>query len=131
MAQVIGIGKSLMKLTWRSTGHPLIDDNTESPVTVLAVTHALDFMSTWDMVMVVGAGGKIAEFGYREELLKRRGKYWYMVNQADGINVGLKGHATIKPGRLLQMWPFCSAPSITHLTVGRDLHATTLYICLG
>jgi ABC-type thiamine transport system ATPase subunit len=109
------IGKKCRSLSWIPRNHPLIT-SWEERCTVVATTHALEMIRNWDMALVMGSDGSVVEFGSQKQLLQERGKFWYMINQVEGIHMDAFGQATIKPERLLNLWAFCSAPSATLLT---------------
>lgn len=73
--QVCAIGTELFKFMWDPADSSDLYKE-EVGGTVIAVTHTLEMIKTWDMVVVLGSDGKISESGERLELLKKRGKFW-------------------------------------------------------
>ncbi|KAK3239394.1 hypothetical protein CYMTET_50679 [Cymbomonas tetramitiformis] len=108
------------------------DMGEELPATVVLFTSSVECASNWDFQAVLDQG-TIVEAGTREELMSRRGPYWLMACSQDGIEV-VNGAASIKPRRLLSMWPFGAVASeaslipLTTLFTTRTLHEESLYV---
>ena len=98
------VSEMLQYLTFQSQWGP-------RPVTVFAVSHNLEFFSTFTHIIFV-ANGTVVECGTKDQLVAKKGHYYRRMVQQSGISVDQRGRATITPERLRTIWLFSTAPSL-------------------
>ncbi|KAK3258169.1 hypothetical protein CYMTET_32776, partial [Cymbomonas tetramitiformis] len=73
--------------------------------TVIAVTHTISLLQSFDW-MVVMLGGEVAEHGSKEELYNKKGHWYRIARQEEGVKTDDKGAIEISPDALMAMWLF-------------------------
>jgi CRP-like cAMP-binding protein/ABC-type multidrug transport system ATPase subunit len=77
--------------------------------TVLSVTHRLDAVVNYDLILVFDKG-ELVEQGRHPELVARNGLYARLVQKQTGLHVKTDGHAAIEPTRLRDLSMFSQVP---------------------
>ena len=70
------------------------------PITVVAVTHTLELLSSFTHVIYV-VNSTVAEYGTKDELYKRKGHYFRRISANSGLSINSRGNAAIDVHRYL------------------------------
>ncbi|CAG7674140.1 unnamed protein product [Allacma fusca] len=125
--RVLVLDEPTLTLDWQSscTVERILDTVREN-ITTLLIPHRFHFLRNADMIFVI-SNGQVVEQGSHEELMKKEGTFYQMINQKDitpskrlelaKINKVFLGKQLLPPFSFPKFWTNIGFPSITGVTI--------------